>query len=389
MQQIMNIHRHPTSHMIVQSVQVYGLFGEFDYRLDFREGLNFVHSPNGYGKSTLMHMVYSALRGDLGYLKETPFQRLDIIFSDGSAMIIEKDGDMLVQMQKNELESAVGPDEMSSVCKCLYIGPERTVIKKGDGHLVPALEAYAKELSETLRSAKEHTELVDTDGSRLAEMSDAQLEGLSKDIKARMEFLADAGFVPKIPGGYRFPPSRYELSEYRDDYIRIIAGLDEYTSRNRLLAESVVVFKDIVNDLFVNKTLTISDTGKIVVAMDNGAAVQLSKLSSGEKQVMILVYNLLFHCPPGTLAIIDEPEISLHVSWQQKLSTYFSDICRIRGIQMIVATHSPQIIHDKWDLAVELRPSDARIPLGRGHRQPDLHAQIYLQRGRPCGGGVI
>jgi len=93
--------------------------------------------------------------------------------------------------------------------------------------------------------------------------------------------------------------------------------------------------------------------------MDNGTALQLSRLSSGEKQILIMFYILLFHATPGSLVIVDEPEISLHVSWQQKLADLFLNICRVRNLQMIVATHSPQIIHDKWDLTVELRPGNA------------------------------
>ena len=93
--------------------------------------------------------------------------------------------------------------------------------------------------------------------------------------------------------------------------------------------------------------------------MNNGTALQLNKLSSGERQILIMFYILLFHTEPGSLVILDEPEISLHVTWQQKLGDVFMDICRVRNLQMIVATHSPQVIHDKWDLARELKPSDA------------------------------
>ena len=74
---------------------------------------------------------------------------------------------------------------------------------------------------------------------------------------------------------------------------------------------------------------------------------------------MIIFYRLLFHTRPGTLAIVDEPEISLHVSWQQKMGSLFLDICRTRDIQILVATHSPMIIHDRWDLAKELRAERA------------------------------
>ena len=143
----------------------------------------------------------------------------------------------------------------------------------------------------------------------------------------------------------KFPPSRYDISKDRRGYEELTASISEYVN--------------IVNEIFLDKTVTVSDSGKIGITMNNGMSLPLVKLSSGEKQIIIMFYALLFHAEPGSIVILDEPEISLHVSWQQKLGRYFSDICRVRNIQMIVATHSPQVIHDMWDSARELRPSDA------------------------------
>ena len=155
------------------------------------------------------------------------------------------------------------------------------------------------------------------------------------------------------------PPSRYDLIDRRKDYEDLTFSIADYVDRNYNLAESIIVFKDIVNDIFINKGVTVSESGKIIITMDNGTALQLNKLSSGERQILILFYILLFHAEPGSLVIIDEPEISLHVTWQQRLGDVFLDICRLRNLQMIVATHSPQVIHDKWDLARELKPGNA------------------------------
>lgn len=346
--------------MMIKSLYISQLFNEYDYCLDLCDDLTFLHSPNGYGKTTLMHMVYSALKGDVRFLSDVPFERMDIGFEDDTALIIENhEGDLMIQMQKTELESPIDADEMATLRDVTYIPPERLVIKRRDGHLASALETYAQELYESIRYAKEHTELIPQSCDRHRSMSDGELEFLAKDLKAKLDFIKDAGFEPKIPSGYRFPPSRYELSSYREDYVQLICSIEEYVGRNYNLAESIIIYKDIVNDIFINKTVSVTDSGKIVITMDNGTALQLSRLSSGERQILIMFYILLFHSEPGSLVILDEPEISLHVSWQQKLGNVFQDICRVRNLQMIVATHSPQVIHDKWDLARELKPENA------------------------------
>jgi predicted ATP-binding protein involved in virulence len=56
--------------------------------------------------------------------------------------------------------------------------------------------------------------------------------------------------------------------------------------------------------------------------------------------------------------LIDEPEMSLHVAWQQLFVRHLAAIVRLSKFDSIIATHSPQIISDRWDLTVELgRPN--------------------------------
>lgn len=346
--------------MKITSVSVFKLFNEFDYELVLSQPLTFIHSPNGMGKSTLMRMLYAALRGDIEYLKGTPFERLDIGFDEGSVLIIQNfQGDMLIQMQRSDVETTLTAAEMSAIVDTVYIPPERLAVRRGDGHLASTLDVYAQELLETIRYAKEHTELEIHQRDDVADMPDGDLEFWCKDLKAKLDFIKDAGFEPDIPAGKKFPPSRYEIGKDRAGYEQLACSISDYVERNYILAESIIIYKDIVNEIYLNKTMYVSEGGKIGISMDNGTSLDLQKLSSGEKQILIMFYALLFHTPQGSIVILDEPEISLHVSWQQVLGSYFSDICRVRDIQMIVATHSPQIIHDRWDDAVELRPADA------------------------------
>jgi predicted ATP-dependent endonuclease of OLD family len=185
-------------------------------------------------------------------------------------------------------------------------------------------------------------------------MSGSDLEFWCKDLKAKLDFIKDAGFEPEMPNGLRFPPTRYDLIDDRTKYEDLAYSVSDYVEKNYQFAESIIVYKDIINNIFINKSIDISESGKLIVSMNNGTALPLNKLSSGETQILLMFYYILFHSGQDGIVIIDEPEISLHVSWQQMLGDYFNDICRVRKVQIIVATHSPQIIHDKWDLAIEL-----------------------------------
>ena len=92
--------------MKIRSVSVDGLYNGFDYELKLNPDLTYIHSPNGYGKSTLMHMLYSALKGDSAYLEEIPFKRFDIEFVDGTVLIIENKDCKLTDRKSTRLNSS-------------------------------------------------------------------------------------------------------------------------------------------------------------------------------------------------------------------------------------------------------------------------------------------
>lgn len=99
----------------------------------------------------------------------------------------------------------------------------------------------------------------------------------------------------------------------------------------------------------------VENTGKAksVVFEKNGNSISLDSLSSGEKQIVFRGCFLLrdANALNGAFVFIDEPEISLHPIWQQKILDYykniFTDINGNQTSQLFVVTHSPFVIHNK------------------------------------------
>lgn len=89
-----------------------------------------------------------------------------------------------------------------------------------------------------------------------------------------------------------------------------------------------------------------SKDNSLVFRMDEGTIIELPQLSSGEKQLLIILFTVFLMENEPFLLLMDEPEISLHIEWQQQL------IDVIYGInpnsQLIIATHSPSIFGDGW-----------------------------------------
>ena len=103
-----------------------------------------------------------------------------------------------------------------------------------------------------------------------------------------------------------------------------------------------------------------SITGKKVVFGRDGISLSfgnreigLDTLSSGEKHDFIMFYNLIFNIRENGLVLVDEPEISLHIEWQETYLDKLIAICEMNSLQAIVATHSPNIVSSHYDFLVD------------------------------------
>lgn len=91
----------------------------------------------------------------------------------------------------------------------------------------------------------------------------------------------------------------------------------------------------------------------------NQKSLSPTDLSSGEQHELVLLYELLFKVEPNSLVLIDEPELSLHVVWQSQFLQDLKEITELADLDVLMATHSPDIIQDHWDLTVELKGPEA------------------------------
>lgn len=123
------------------------------------------------------------------------------------------------------------------------------------------------------------------------------------------------------------------------------------------LLEKVKLLKELIDQRFRYKSIEVDrDAGFKVRFREND--VPLDKLSSGEQHQLVLFFELLFELKSNALILIDEPELSLHVAWQRK---FISDLNRIIGLNkfdVVLATHSPQLIAHWEELVVELGAVD-------------------------------
>lgn len=127
------------------------------------------------------------------------------------------------------------------------------------------------------------------------------------------------------------------------------------------LQERLTLFSEFLNQHYENKeVVTNKEHGFDVKIEDSGTSrtISVSELSSGEQQILVLAYEVLFKTEPETLVLIDEPELSLHVLWQDSFVDDLTKMGSARNLQFILATHSPSLIGGREDLK---RSLDRRV----------------------------
>ena len=105
-------------------------------------------------------------------------------------------------------------------------------------------------------------------------------------------------------------------------------------------------FQDLIDDLF-------QDTGKRIIRTENeirftqiGETLVPYQLSSGEKQMLAILLTVLVEDNEPYVLFMDEPEVSLHVDWQQRLIDLILELNP--NVQIILTTHSPAVIMNGW-----------------------------------------
>ncbi|WP_432511776.1 AAA family ATPase [Kineococcus sp. SYSU DK001] len=256
--------------------------------------------------------------------------------------------------------------ELSENFAVLFVSDQRLVTVPGDSGEYErvvrrvtrsAVEAASLDISEQMRR-------VDTRYAHISQMHDRRfprdvidamsssnslsverLETLISRVSSKREMLRgvgllelEDGFEPEIAGeSLERTEVRPVLATFLTATLRKLAVLEE-------LAEQLQLFKQFLDDRFDPKVLVLTRRSGLKFRVASGALVRASQLSSGEQQMLILAYEVLFRSKPGTLVIIDEPELSLHVRWQHTLLQSLRQMGAPRGLHFLLATHSPVLL---------------------------------------------
>lgn len=207
------------------------------------------------------------------------------------------------------------------------------------------------------------------------------IKNLYNKIKTQKEWLwsldiwDNRGIVSDIEEVDKFfenPPTK--LSQDRLDMMyKVMENIyNNYLIYNNI-GLKMELYKKIIDSLFTRKTMfyeeedlledgepcpaEIETTMRLYFCISKSGKkkewIGLDSLSSGEKNLIVMYYKLIFaDCTnDDSFVFIDEPETSLHIAWQRDYIDILSEILKLRGnTQCIVVTHSPSIIGEHSDI---------------------------------------
>ena len=124
------------------------------------------------------------------------------------------------------------------------------------------------------------------------------------------------------------------------------SGAPDAAAKAQDLSTGKQLFYDIVDSLFAETSKHIIRTENEIRFDQMGEVLTPYQLSSGEKQILVILLTVLVEDQQPYILFMDEPEVSLHVEWQKIL---IRTILRLNpNLQVILTTHSPAVIMDGW-----------------------------------------
>jgi predicted ATP-binding protein involved in virulence len=230
-----------------------------------------------------------------------------------------------IESQKNKTSIVANSEDLSNKIKyCI-------------SHFARSIQQKESSLVDDLIASK--TDILEKDDYFL------RLEKLKSQINVLRNYEIIDISIPTWSDSYSDDTKKI-LSVWIKNYESNLEVFQDLLDRLNILCE-IITTKD-----FANKTLKIKNGYEFVSPQKK--SIDIASLSSGEQHLIVMLYELLFKAAKGTLVLIDEPEISLHVIWQLGFLDDIIKISQKRDLQIVVATHSPQIIGEKWDFTTDL-----------------------------------
>ena len=377
-------------------VTIEGFWGVKDVSLNFYSDYNFIIGPNGIGKTTVLNLITSVFKVDIDAIAKVQFDRvlIGVIGLDNNLYHIDvikgigDDDDCVITFQILNLSNDFKvfsrifktvlhdrSDDYNRLRRFSRNYFQHEDAKKIINEMINIVWLPIGRF--TPENDKEYR--LSAYGSTVDMRLDAVLEGIvkyasviNKNISNEMsEFQRDA-LISSIDSSYaeglKKNKNEHNSSQGKENMLTqeevtnafslsrtryLVERYNEYKTKKDLISNKINLFIEQLNKLFSNrKVFFITDSNELSFISEGRGDLSLFDLSSGEKQLIILLGEVLLNESTPCLFIADEPEISLHVSWQEMLAEVMGQLNS--NMQVILATHSPDIVSKRTNNIISM-----------------------------------
>ena len=122
--------------------------------------------------------------------------------------------------------------------------------------------------------------------------------------------------------------------------------IDASTEKQAEMKARIEDFRSVINGLFQETEKHIEIEGNKFNIVSKGQILPIDALSSGEKQILLIMLRVFLLEGKESYVLLDEPENSLDISWQYKLIDTLTKLNP--NAQFFITTHSPSIFGAGW-----------------------------------------
>lgn len=394
---------------VIKNVIAKNLFNSKDYEIDFSndENVSILIAPNGFGKSTIfnfINFVYNPSVELLEKLSSIPFDSFTVNFTNGGFITLEKNKKEVTdeelkkynftlygKLSEQGRQTKVDIYELfvEPVLQDPSLGNIYDIVSSGIKNIFTNEITNFKPLKGLYLNLKRLEIKKDTKEQLEKKLSNKNNEILT-DLVSNLDNLTNISvmnyFVSNILNIEAriktYIKNEKEMAEIlkiypnnelvKNTYIKTVEFLkkhkqeiDELKARKKQLDLFCKIYNERNNQS--GKKISYNNKGFIIKSGQN--IIPIENLSDGEKNDFCIFYHLIFNTENlnrvstlnlnhYSLVIIDEPEVSFHIEWQQTWLDYVLQICKTKKIQVIISTHSPYIVNANFDLYAKKKVSD-------------------------------
>ena len=309
----------------IKKIKVVNLWGKYDIHWELDPKINILVGLNGSGKSTLLNLIKEALEiNEVDHKMYPVFDEAEIIFNDDRSKRFLLGGEAYDKISTSMMKEEARVDKSNNFQKYRPI-----IIKR----LLDADESNEDLEEQPINFAYISTfDIAMKDKKQIERFSQYHID---TELDLELYHLMNAFVSYQLTLGKKVEKLFLESGNghFKKTYDEI------YSKKNLFIA--------CVNHLFEKTGKIIDyDSNEHIIFRQGNTVITPYHLSSGEKQILIILLNVLLQNNQPAILVMDEPEISLHLAWQESL---LDDIVQLNEhVQVIIATHSPGIMMKGW-----------------------------------------